>query len=253
VRVLRLVLLWLACIGALAQEPAFDVARFHRLVQDPRHGARRDVTPTSLNFQEVTLGNLLSWAYGYEHWQVIGPNWRDRPTDVVYSVEARTERRATPAEMKLMVQRLIRERLGLSFHRETRDLPVYVLVVGPGGHKLHPSTSAGDPSIKQIKAYVTDYERVSMRDFARTLDPPFTSRHVVDETGLAGTFDFTVDLSPYVLDSEGRPVLDARGAIDTEGANLLALPKQLGLKLERKARPMDVMVIDAVRKAPIEN
>jgi uncharacterized protein (TIGR03435 family) len=91
-----------------------------------------------------------------------------------------------------------------------------------------------------------------MHDFARTLDPPFTSRHVIDETGLAGVYDFTIDLAPFVLNADGKQVLDARGAIDTEGANLLALPRQLGLRLEKRIRPLEVMVIDQARQDPLQ-
>lgn len=98
------------------------------------------------------------------------------------------------------------------------------------------------------------FERFSMAKFAATMDPPFTSRHVVDETHLPGLYDFTLDLSPFVIDSRtGQPILDARGAIDTEGAHIQALPKQLGLRLERKTALMEVMVIDHVEKDPTAN
>ena len=51
----------------------------------------------------------------------------------------------------------------------------------------------------------------------------------------------------------GKPILDARGAIDVETAHIQALPKQLGLRLERKSAPMEVMVIDHVEKEPTAN
>jgi uncharacterized protein (TIGR03435 family) len=243
---------WFA-VCALAQQPTFDVASFRRMDRDPWQGTFRDVKPASLTFRQASLGNLIYWAYGYEHFQVVGPAWRDRPTDVLYMIEAKTAGPVEPAQMKLMLQQLLQERLGLTFHRELRDAAVYALMVDRGGPKFHASATAGDPKMRTTKAYVTSFERVSMADFVKTLDPPFTSRHVVDETGLTGVYDFTVDLSMYVLDREGKPILDARGAIDNEGANLLALPKQLGLKLERKTKPLEVMVIDRVAKDPGAN
>lgn len=250
---MRLLTCWIVCGCAFAQPSGFDVASFRRMQGDPLRGTERQVTATSLVLRQATLGNLLSFAYGREHYEVIGPDWRDRPTTVLYTVEAKTPRAVEPAEMKRMLQRLIEERLGLVWHRETRELPVFVLTVDRGGPKFRASVSEGDRSIHQPKPYVTTFQRISMADFAKTLDPPFTSRHVLNETGLPDVYDFTVDLAPYVLDSDGKAILDARGAIDNEGANLLALPKQLGLRLDRKTRPTDVMVIDGVAKDPADN
>jgi uncharacterized protein (TIGR03435 family) len=93
-----------------------------------------------------------------------------------------------------------------------------------------------------------------MARFAQTMDFPFTSRHVVDETGLTGTYDFKLDLEPYIIDPEtGKATLDYRGAIDQEYAFVRALPAQLGLRLERKTAPLQVMVIDHVEKDPTAN
>ena len=89
-----------------------------------------------------------------------------------------------------------------------------------------------------------------MAQFAQTMDPPFTSRHVVDETGLAGAFDFTLDLLPYILD---QPPASPGRAIDVESAYIGALPAQLGLKLEPKTAPLEVLVIDHVEKDPTAN
>lgn len=108
--------------------------------------------------------------------------------------------------------------------------------------------------MKPAGRYTTRFERVTMAQFAKIMDPPFTSHHVVDETGLAGTFDFTLNLSPYVLDPQtGEPVVDNIGSIDDEGAYLRALPAQLGLRLERKTAPLEVLVIDHVEKDPTAN
>ena len=108
--------------------------------------------------------------------------------------------------------------------------------------------------MKPAGGYTTRFERVTMAQFAKVMDPPWTSRHVVDETGLAGTFDFTLNLSPYVLDPQtGEPVVDNIGRIDEEGAYIRALPEQLGLRLERKMAPLEVLVIDHIEKDPTAN
>ena len=243
----------LCCLCAFAQ--SFDVASFTRIPPGTRHGGTtREVTPTSLTIRNATLGNSILWAFGYENFRVVGPNWRDFPTDAVYNIAAKTGAPVSQAEIKRMFQNLLRERLSLAFHLETRTLPVYALVVDRGGPRFQKSAAAGDPSMKPAGMYSTRFEHTSMAQFVLTMDPPWTSRHVVDQTGLPGVYDFNLNLAPYVLDPQtGKAILDARGAIDEETALIQALPKQLGLRLERKTAPAEVMVIDHVEKDPTAN
>jgi len=154
-----------------------------------------------------------------------------------------------------MLQALLKERLGLVYHLETRDLPVYALVVARNGPKFHKSETEGDAKEEPAgNAWATKFERFSMARFARIMDPPISSHHIVDETGLVGAFDFTLDLSPYILDpTTGTQILDSTGRIDMESAYVGALPGQLGLRLEPKTAPLEVMVIDHVEKEPTAN
>jgi uncharacterized protein (TIGR03435 family) len=202
----------------------------------------------------MSLGTLIRWAFGYQHWEVVGPNWRERPTDIIYEVIAKSAGPATEAQLKRITQSLIKDRLALTYHLETRDLPVFALVVARGGPKFKKSETTGDTLIRAIEWPAQRFERISMAQFVQTMDPPWTSRHVIDETGLTGIFDFTLDLRPYIVDPEtGKPILNAAGAIDQEAALLQALPPQLGLRLERKIAPTKVMVIDHVEKDPTAN
>jgi uncharacterized protein (TIGR03435 family) len=252
--------MWFAC-GYISAQPAgiaptFEVASVKRLPADaPRRASVREITPASVTLH-ATLGNCIEWAWGYQNSQVVGPKWRDYPTDVVYDIVAKSASPIPESQLKLMLQALLKERLGLAFHRETRDLPVYALVVARNGPKLHKSETEGDASMKSAPggARAVRFERFSMARFAQIMDPPYTSRHVVDETGLADAFDFTFNLSPYLLDPEtGLPILDSTGRIDEESAYIRALPGQLGLRLEPKMAPLDVMVIDHIEKDPTAN
>lgn len=93
-----------------------------------------------------------------------------------------------------------------------------------------------------------------MSELALRLGPPTTSRPVVDRTGLSGSFDFHIDIEQYVVDpTTGAQILDARGAIDTEGAMLRGLPDQLGLALRKGSAEFPVVVVDHVERRPIEN
>jgi len=108
--------------------------------------------------------------------------------------------------------------------------------------------------MKQTGAYAVRYERVSMAQLALTLERPFQPQQVVDGTGLPGRFDFALDLAPYVLDAgTGQPVLNATGGIDESGALIQALPRQLGLRIEKKLMPTEVLVIDRLDKDPTAN
>ena len=93
-----------------------------------------------------------------------------------------------------------------------------------------------------------------MAQFALHLGPPATARPVIDRTGLTGSYDFELDISRYVMDPDsGKLILDYRGAIDSEGALLRALPEQLGLVLKPQKAPYEVLVVDHVEKVPSGN
>jgi uncharacterized protein (TIGR03435 family) len=78
--------------------------------------------------------------------------------------------------------------------------------------------------------------------------------HVVDETGLPGRFNIALDLAPYILDADtGKAVVDSIGRVDETGALIRALPQQLGLRLEKKIAPIEVLVIDHIEKDPTAN
>ncbi len=91
-----------------------------------------------------------------------------------------------------------------------------------------------------------------MDRFAFTLGRSVVSRHVVNETGLEGAYDFALDIFASVNDP-AITTADPRGAIDTEPTYLQALPRQLGLRLEPTTALTDVLVIDHVEKQPTAN
>jgi uncharacterized protein (TIGR03435 family) len=258
------VLLFLAaCVRLMAQDagpaPSFEVASFRRQASNSPQPLAREVSPIGVTLRNATLGNCIEWAYGYPHSLIIGPDWRDRPTDVAYDIMGKVENPVPEPQLKLMLQALLQERLGLTVHREKRQLPVYALVVDRNGPKFRKSPSTGDMATHYLGGLGWRYERISMKEFVKTMYPPFTSRYVVDETGLAGVYDFTLDLNPYLTDpATGQPILNGRTAsgqlyIDGEPGFLQALPKQLGLRLEPKTAPIEMLVIDKVAKDPTAN
>ncbi len=253
------ILLALIAWGLAAQTadgPAFDVASLKRIPPDrmPHTGLKRQITPSGVSFHSATLGNLFEWAFGKTIYEVAGPNWLNWPTDAAYDLDAKVDTATSEEQLKRMLQALMRARFRLSYHVETRDTQIYTLVAAKGGPKLKRAAGEGEPSVKSAGMYATRYERCSMALLAFSLERPFQPRHVADETGLQGTFDFTLDLSSYILDAAtGKPSMDSIGRVDEAGALIRALPQQLGLTLERRMVPMEILVIDHVEKDPVAN
>jgi uncharacterized protein (TIGR03435 family) len=248
--------LTIAQAGAQASAPHFDVASVKRYPADqiPRGGLKREITPTSITLRTATLGNCFEWAFGMTIYQVIGPKWLNWPTDAVYEIIGKVTAPASQAELKAMMQALMTERFHLAFHRETRNLTVYAVLLAKSGPKFQPSTTEGETLVKPSGLYAEKYVRISMAQLAESLETPFQPVHVVDETGLPGRFDFALDLAPYILDADtGQAVVDSIGRVDDTGALIRALPKQLGLRLEKKIAPMEVLVIDHLEKDPTAN
>lgn len=85
----------------------------------------------------VTAKFLIQQAYGVRDFQIVGgPDWLGSER---YDIAAKPEGAATPEEVKAMMQGLFADRFKLRFHRETKELPTYVLVVAKGGPKFRES------------------------------------------------------------------------------------------------------------------
>jgi uncharacterized protein (TIGR03435 family) len=180
-----------------------------------------------------------------------GPGWLD--TDL-YDVEAKADSPHNIDELHVMFQNLIVDRFKLQFHKETRILPAYELVVDKSGAKLTENKSPEhfDIPIRGTGRGKFQATHCSMSYFAWILSQ-MLDRPVLDETGLVQFYDFKLEWTP-----EPPPDLGARA---DAGANLpptngpdifTALREQLGLKLDSHKGPVGVMIIDHVER-PSEN
>ncbi len=134
-----------------------------------------------------------------------------------------------------MLQALLAERFKLVVHRETKELPIYALVAGKNGPKFRAAPDDGSPAEigsgggHQIKAH-----HISMKLLAATLQG-YIGDTVLDETGLTGLYDLNVDFNVDESKSfEGPTIFDA--------------VQRVGLKLEPRKGPVEVVVIDHVEK-----
>jgi uncharacterized protein (TIGR03435 family) len=193
--------------------------------------------------ENFSLRQLITAAYGIrEHELTGGPGWigSDR-FDVVGEPEK-------PEDMKvlhLMLEALLADRFHLKIHRDTREMPVYFLVVVKGGAKLRESApgSVGTGQSAGTGWFQASNNRIE--DFAQT-PAGMVSRSAIDKTGLTGQYDFRLD---YAIDAIAGP--DA--AYGPEKPSLFtALQEQLGLKLEPGRAPVEMFVVDRAEK-PSEN
>src|SRR6185312_4345924 len=105
--------------------------------------------PGRINYPFISLKNLLMNAYDVKNYQITGPGWLDTER---FDINATMPPETTKEQFRVMLQNLLAERFKVAIHRESKELPAYVLTVGKGGPKMKESdpvaTAAdGDPSL----------------------------------------------------------------------------------------------------------
>jgi uncharacterized protein (TIGR03435 family) len=200
----------------------------------------------------TTLSSLLAFAYGLHPKQIVGaPAWVD--TDK-FDITAQPDAPGRPndKQWKAMLQKLLADRFQLTFHHDKKELPIYALEVAKSGSKL--TKSQGDPNglpsmffrgLGNLPA-----ANATMQDFAGLLQSAVLDKPVVDQTGLTGRFDFTLNWTPDESQFVGLGVKvpPPSDKPDAPPGLFTAVQEQLGLKLEATKAPVDVIVIDKVEK-----
>jgi len=155
------------------------------------------------------------------------------------------------AALNAMMQKMLVERFKLAVHRDRKNLAVYGLVVGKHGIKMKEVPDGDSHSRSRNNHY--EGSGMTMAGFAgflsRRVDLP-----VLDMTGLKGFYELTLDWVP-----EARPGADRKGDVvavadsATGPTIFIALEEQLGLKLETRKAPVEMLVVDRAEKLPTEN
>jgi len=257
--------------NALSPKPKFEVASIRRGCDTPDN--LQSSSPGRLTLNCMRVKYLIQRAYDYgdsndggfpqlHMWTPIegGPSWIDSAQNE-FQITATAANGASTALMNgPMLQSLLEDRFKLKIHRETRQVPVFALVLGKGGPKFQAS-KPGDclpysPGLKlKSGEYVCDRVRLSMaiagtkmsfrgasiltlaRDLSYRLNRP-----VIDRTGLSGTFNINLEFEP----DDDTPTLHHM-PISLGGTNIFtAVQEQLGLKLESTKGQGEFLVIDSV-------
>jgi uncharacterized protein (TIGR03435 family) len=232
--------------ASLAQQAAFAVATIRPSSAEVKfeHDGKTETTPGTLRMQDVSVDTCIKWAYGVQYSQISGPAWIDSDK---FDITAKADNPATEEQMKRMLQTLLADRFKLSFHHDGKELKAFVLTVAKGGAKVHPAADPDAKPFRQNSANGTVVRSMTIQEFGDFISGPL-QMPVVDETGLAGKYDFALDFTPYLPDAKNmgpdRP--------DTAIILMAAMEGELGIKMETRKTQVEVMVIDHVEK-PSEN
>jgi uncharacterized protein (TIGR03435 family) len=197
-----------------------------------------------------TVEGLIMRAHGLRTGQqLIGPEWiRALSLDV----QAKMPDGATKEQIPSMLRILLADRLNLAVHQESRIMPVYELTVGKAGPKM----KEVDPSrfSDQILRFGPNRGfrgHLTMSRLADLLSDTL-GRYVLDSTGLKAIYDVEARVTPgeaNTLTAAGEPLPTA-----AEPSGLFAaIQEQLGLKLESRRAPVEVVIVDHVERAPTAN
>jgi len=235
-----------------AAEPRFEVASVHpvkfsadapvaALMSEesalPCKRGQLTVSGTLVSIRSAGVCDLIRFAYSIDNDQVFGapvPANGAKPTDYFYTVDARAPGSAAPdqAQLRSMLQALLADRFGLKLHRESREMSFYALLPGKNGPKLTPAVDGCKPH--GVMGLVSTCNQTT-EQLAKLLSV-YAHRRVVDMTGLSGNFDVEI---PF----------DASGG-DMGGAIVAGAQEHLGLKLESRKGPTEVIVVDHVEAPP---
>jgi len=240
-----------------AQQPAFEVASIRENKSGLNAGSSTSRPGGSYDVTNMTVRSLIWVAYEIPTQRVIGgPGWIDSTR---FDIAAKAAGDADPAQVRVMLKSLLRDRFKLMVREEKRDLPVYALVVarrdGVLGPRMRPNpldcsdavalkkarTETAPNSVRPCELRFTPSRmQLGVAKIAAIIDnlSEIAGRPVVDRTGLDGTYDIEVQWAPTP---------------DADGVSIFtAVQEQLGLRLEPSTAPLDVVVIESAER-PTEN
>jgi uncharacterized protein (TIGR03435 family) len=250
-----------------AAQPKFETASVKQMERGVIHNS---LGPGTVVLRGDPLRVVLMEAFGVKTWQIVGPAWLDEDC---FEIVAKIPAGATSDQVPAMLQALLAERFKLAAHREDRPRPVYALVVDKGGPKFKEAS----PNFNRLGMrpgqvmFSTGSNKhgfkgaLTMAQVASFLSHDL-DRPVQDFTDLTGRYDIDLSWAPESgIDRQSPAAASttaeqvALGAMRTDlpaapSVNVFAaIRDSLGLKLEARKEPVQMLVIDHVERVPIEN
>ena len=253
----------LVTLATAQTQPAFEVASV-KLNETP--GA----TPVKFGPDRVTLTSVdlriaLILAYGIRDFQLVGPDWlRDSAGSKRFDIVAKASHPVSGDQLRLMLRTLLNDRFHVTLHWDKKQMPVIALIPAKGGPRFHQSAPGieldsqwlGFTNVRQQPARGSDgrlhhqFTNAPMAALAAALSASMGNsvEPVVDITGLQGRYDFVLRDAPPPSADDPPQTADDKVAIYKT-----IVQDDLGLTLERRKAPVDILVIDRADKVPTEN
>jgi len=227
--------------------PAFDAASVKRSAPQAMGKAissNMHADPGRLTCTNVPLKRYVVAAWGLKDYQISAPDWMN---DERYDLTATMPAGTPTNEVLLMLQGLLTDRFRLATHRETKETAVYALIVDKSGLKLKPAEGFGGTSVSNSPKGRSIHANVTMKSFAATLSG-LVDKPVIDMTQQAGGFNINLEWVP-----EEMAVNPKEGADIPSGPSIFMALREVGLKLEARRAPVEILVVDRGEKDPAEN
>lgn len=234
----------------LAGTDQFEVASIkpNRIASAGGESAPREkitASPDRLTMRNVSLQTCIKWAYSLRDFQISGPGWI---ASEKFDIAAKASGPSSESDLRSMLRVLLSDRFKLKTRMETKEKPAYALVVAKNGPRLH-AAKDGDSSFGPLGGELV-FRNFSMADLADRLSSrPFKlDLPVLDRTGLEGRFDFALKLASN--DAELKHTLEGM----EQGPSIFVFfQDQLGLKLESRKGPIEMLIVESAGKIPAEN
>ncbi len=258
----------LAVVSCAAFGQTFEVASIKPAAPpvDGRLMVRMNSEAGRVTYTNVSLRNIITAAYKVKDLQISGPAWMASTRfDVIAKLPAGAKKEDVPA----MLQALLADRFKLTLHKEEKVMPAYELLPGKSGPKLKEAEAGGGmrmmmgPRGRHLSGKATLSQLAD--NLSNALDRP-----VLDKTGIKGVYDIDLEwsgdeggmrgLGPLKAGprpESGSPEVGHDAKIHDESADapsiFTALQDKLGLKLEARKAPVEMLIIDHAEQVPTEN
>jgi uncharacterized protein (TIGR03435 family) len=288
---LRKAILAILLTGLLpAQSPQFEVASVRSFA--PGQGqvaAGLHFDGAQVRGVGLSLRDYLATAYRFKATLISGPDWTATER---YDISATLPDGGSKAQVPEMLQALLADRFEVKLHKEKKEFPIFALVLAKGPPKLkelppdptedkendEPVGMANVATIAAVGNGVSvryargasfsvgnnriEVAKLPLWVFCRNLER-YSDRQIVDMTGLTGSYNFAVDVTPEVyqamllrsavLRGQNLPP-EAQALLDASSPSALGdALEQVGLKFEQRRAPLDTIVIDSALKTPTAN
>ncbi|MES2393547.1 MAG: TIGR03435 family protein [Acidobacteriota bacterium] len=234
-------------------DPSFDVATIKPNDSGVTRMQGLTVNGRDFKIRNGSLLDMMQFAYGVQTKQIVNaPDWAEKDRYDVAAVPVE-EGAPSPAQLRVMLKKLLADRFGVKFHNEKREMAAFVLTVAKDGPKLAATQLKGplpglgmQPDKSGMTIRVVNG---TMEDFTGFLQLLVFDRPVVNQTALTDRYDFKVTfLADDSLFNGHPPFPKPADGADSAPSLFDAMPQQLGLKLTAEKTQVDVLVLDHVAK-----